>query len=382
MYITSVKKNTGPGNNRAQLNLIDSLFGEYQEPDVIVDAGSFIRTITRTAMNYELEVPENYFKNVRYINSYLKNFLENHNIPDMYYEFKIPKKSGGLRTIDAPNDELKTTMTEVTNMLRNKFKLNTHDSAFAYVKNRSVVDAVKEHNKNDSRWFLKIDLHNFFGSCNKEFIINQLSQIYPFAQQANTQETHSMLERLAEFATLNDGLPQGTPLSPVLTNWLMIPYDYKINLLLNNLVKQNKILKQRYIYTRYADDIIISAKEKFNYNIVVEHIKNLFMNSPLELNETKTRFGSNAGRNWNLGIMLNKDNKLTVGHKRKRYIKDNVYYFIKFKETWDKEQCRWLLGNLAWLQNVEPDYYNGLLNYYYNKFNINVVKELQKIIKK
>ncbi len=191
-----------------------------------------------------------------------------------------------------------------------------------------------------------------------------------------------MLERLAEYATLNDGLPQGTPLSPTLTNWLMIPYDYKINLLLNSLVKQNKILKQRYIYTRYADDIIISAKEKFDYNIVVEHIKNLFINSPLELNESKTRFGSNAGRNWNLGIMLNKDNKLTVGHKRKRYIKDNVYYFIKFKETWDKEQCRWLLGNLAWLQNVEPDYYNGLLNYYYNKFNINVVKELQKIIKK
>ena len=28
MYITSIKKNTGPGNSKAQLNLIDSLFGE------------------------------------------------------------------------------------------------------------------------------------------------------------------------------------------------------------------------------------------------------------------------------------------------------------------------------------------------------------------
>lgn len=382
MYITSIKKNTGPGNSRAQLNLIDSLFGEYQEPDIIIDAGRFIRTRTTSAYTNALMDLNNYDNNVRYLYRKISNFLYGHEIPSMYYEFKIPKKSGGLRTIDAPNDELKTFMSEITHEFGNKFKLLTHDSAFAYVKNRSVVDAVKEHNNNGSRWFLKIDLHNFFGSCTKDFIVQQLKQIYPFAKHEAETPTKDLLNALADLATLNNGLPQGTPLSPMLTNWIMIPYDYRINLLLNTLVKQEKLLKQRYIYTRYADDIIISAKEKFDKDIIVEEIKKLFEHSPLEINETKTRFGSNAGRNWNLGVMLNKDNNITVGHKRKRYIKDNIYYFIKFKETWDKEQCRWLLGNLSWLQNVEPEYCIGLLNYYKNKYSFDVLRELHLVLKR
>ena len=67
-------------------------------------------------------------------------------------------------------------------------------------------------------------------------------------------------------------------------------------------------MKQKYIYTRYADDIIISARNKFDYRIILKALNKLFKDTPLSINKEKTRFGSNAGRNWNLGVMCNKDN--------------------------------------------------------------------------
>ena len=41
--------------------------------------------------------------------------------------------------------------------------------------------------------------------------------------------TKNFLTQLADFVTLNGGLPQGTPISPVLTNMIMVGYDYRIN---------------------------------------------------------------------------------------------------------------------------------------------------------
>ena len=42
--------------------------------------------------------------------------------------------------------------------------------------------------------------------------------------------------------------------------------------------------------------------------------------APFELNTSKTRYGSAAGANWNFGIMLNKDNQMTIGRKKKKQL--------------------------------------------------------------
>ena len=36
-------------------------------------------------------------------------------------------------------------------------------------------------------------------------------------------------------------------------------------------INNKELLKQRYVYTRYADDIIISAKQKFDYKISINY---------------------------------------------------------------------------------------------------------------
>ena len=370
MYITSIKKGTAP----REYNIVDRLFGEEGE------TSKFYRTQTITT---DIKVPtaeefDKYLRTVIRYKNKIKSYLELNNVEEMYTEFKIPKRTGGFRTIDAPNDELKNFMREISQGVIKDFKLLPHDSAFAYVKRRSVIDAVKEHQKNNSRWFLKIDLKDFFGSCNKDFIKEQLQHIYPFS--IGDGDTTEFLDALADLSCLDNKLPQGTPISPWLTNLIMVEYDYKITKMLNKIHEQG-FKKQRYVYTRYADDILISAKEKFDYETVISFIKQILEGTPLTIKDEKTRFGSSAGRNWNLGIMYNKDNTLTVGHKKKRQIKDNIYYFVKFQDNFDLEQCQWLQGNISWLRSVEPEYTEGLLKYYKDKFNLDVWKTLLDKIK-
>lgn len=292
-----------------------------------------------------------------------------------YKEFKIPKKTHGFRTINAPDDILKPKMTKVAKILSDELQILAHDSAWAYVKGRDVITAMKEHQKNNSRWFLKLDLKDFFGSCSVDFIVQQLEKIYPFAVYPST-----MPEVIANFATLNGGLPQGTPLSPMLTNLIMVEIDYKINRLIYDLTQEAGLFKQHYVYTRYADDIIISAKNNFKYDIIIEAIDNLLEDTPLTINREKVRYGSSSGRNWNLGIMYNKDNELTIGYREKQKLKVTIYNYIH-DGLWPLEDLRWLLGKLNWLHNVQPDYFEGLMNYYKNKYNVDVIKNIISDIK-
>ena len=103
---------------------------------------------------------------------------------------------------------------------------------------------------------------------------------------------------------------------------------------------------------------------------------------PFTINKEKIRFGSSAGRNWNLGVMCNKDNKTTVGHRKKHDIKNYLYNYINNKEEYTLDDLRWLLGQLSWLRNVEIDYFEGLMQYYRTKFNIDIWSDIIDNIKK
>lgn len=298
------------------------------------------------------------------------------NPEEHYYEFKIPKRTHGFRQITAPNEDLKNIQLDIARSLRYDLRVLEHDSAWAYIPGRDVVHAMQEHINNKSRWYLKIDLKDFFGSCNRQFIKQQLTNLYPF-----NRIRIDVIDKMLNLALVNDKLPQGTPLSPILTNLIMVEYDYKINKLLNTLANENKIYKQRYIYTRYADDIIISGKISFDYKKIIKAIELLLEETPLKINKEKIRYGSNAGRNWNLGIMCNKDNKLTIGHKRKHQLKTLIYNYIKDKESYTLEDLYYLQGQLSWLYNVESSYCKGLLQYFENKYNINVWQDIKQSIK-
>lgn len=345
--------------------------GTYQEPDE-----NEIYTTTRTWIGDSIgrAYP---VAGVNMLEAFITKHKELYDADrqSLYKTFYIPKKSGGLRRIDAPLPPLMDALTELRHILTIHFKAQYHTAAFAYIKNRSVIDAVKRHQDNNSNWFLKIDFHDFFGSTTPDFMMETLSKIYPFSKLVGCDR--ETLRVALDLCFLNGGLPQGTPISPMLTNLLMIPFDYLLTKKLNNLDGQ------RFVYTRYADDIHISSLKDFSPELIIRVVTDILheVKAPYTFKQEKTHYGSRAGRNWMLGVMLNKDNDITVGYRNKKHFKAMLNNYIldhkNAKASWPLEDIQHMSGLLSYYKMIEPDYFKGLISYINNKYSIDFESTLK-----
>lgn len=300
---------------------------------------------------------------------------------DLYYSFHIPKKSGGLRKIDAPEPELKDALYRLKTIFEEDFYALYHTSAFAYIKKRSTIECMKRHKQNESKWFCKLDLSNFFGSTTLDFVMSMFSQIFPFSEVVKVPRGWNALSTALSLAFLDGGLPQGTPISPIITNIMMIPVDFKIANALRDFKYTNnegKEISQRFVYTRYADDFQVSSKYDFNFRTVEELIVSTLesFNAPFRLNESKTRYGSSAGRNWNLGVMLNKDNEITVGHKKKRQFQAMLSSYVMDKKngrSWDISDIMTMEGYRNYYRMVEGETIDKMVDHLSQKFGVDIV---------
>lgn len=163
----------------------------------------------------------------------------------------------------------------------------------------------------------------------------------------------------------------------MLTNVIMIPIDHRL---------YNDLRQKHFVYTRYADDIQISHRENFDFNLICQKIDAVLheFDAPFRIKPSKTRYGSSAGQNWNLGVMLNKDNKLTVGWKAKQYLKSACHNYLRDKkngERWDPHEVCVLSGKISYYKMVEPDYVEGFLNWFNAKNNCNLIRMLRDELK-
>lgn len=295
----------------------------------------------------------------------------------LYTTFHIPKKSGGLREINAPVPELMTALRNLKTLFETKMFAKYHTSAFAYVPGRSPVDAIKRHQKNGSHWFLKTDFSNFFGSTTPEFLRYSLSLIFPFSEIVKSPRGRDALDRALSLCFLHGGLPQGTPISPMLTNLMMIPIDHKVSNALRDFHGQS------FVYTRYADDCQISSRKDFDYNQVIEFINQTLreFRAPFKIKEEKTRYGSRAGSNWNLGLMLNKDNKITIGHKNKQRFRAMISNYILDRKNgiaWDLHDIQVLSGHINYYRMVESDYVDEVIRFNNEKYRTDVMRSIRE----
>lgn len=296
---------------------------------------------------------------------------------ELYREFRIPKRSGGLRKIDAPNDELMDALRRLKRLFEDKqtgFGALYHTSAFAYIKHRCTLDAVKKHQKNESKWFAKYDLHDFFGSTTLPFVMSMFSRIFPFSEVVKYERGKTELETALELAFLDGGLPQGTPISPLITNVMMIPVDF---------VLSNKLRKESKVYTRYADDFIISSRYEFDFRETEKYICEVlsYFGAPFSINAKKTRYGSSAGRNWNLGVMLNKNNEITVGHKKKKQLQTMLVSYIRDRgngKPWDISDIQAMEGYRSYCRMIEGEVIDKIVEHINGKFNVDVVAMIKE----
>ena len=291
----------------------------------------------------------------------------------LYHTFHIPKSSGGLRRIDAPLPELMNALRELKTLFETHMFALYHTTAFAYVRGRSTIDALKRHQRNESKWFLKLDFANFFGSATPAFVLEMLSQLFPFSEIVKYPPGRDELQKALSLCFLNNGLPQGTPISPFITNVMMIAIDHKISKSLRNFDSR------RFVYTRYADDLLISCKIDFDKDSVQQFVVDTLseFHAPFTIKREKTRYGSAAGRNWNLGLMLNGENQITIGHKRKKHFKAMLDNYIRARKSgtdWSRHDIQILSGLISYYRLVEKDYIDYLLQQCSDKHRADVEK--------
>lgn len=296
---------------------------------------------------------------------------------ELFHTFYIPKSSGGYRRIDAPQPELMIALRNLKTIFEEVFGALYHTSAFAYVKNRSTIDCVKRHQMNESKWFLKLDLSNFFGSTTPEYVMKMFGMVFPFSEVLEDERGRAEFEKAISLAFLNGGLPQGTPISPLITNIMMIPVDFTLSKMFRNFNRQH------YIYTRYADDFLISSQYNFCFRDAENAVKEVLdeFGAPFKLNTKKTRYGSANGQNWNLGIMLNSQNQMTVGSKNKRRFEAALSSFVMDTlngKRWSLEDTQRLDGYRNYYRMVEGETIDRIVEHIGKKFDVNIVSMIKE----
>ena len=156
-----------------------------------------------------------------------------------YRVFTIPKRSGGRRTITAPDDALKALQRRILRRLLSR--LASHPAALGFERGHSIVTNALGHARRAV--VLRMDLRDFFPSTSTERVRDYFRTI-----GWNRPAT----DLLVKLCTYEGGLPQGAPTSPRLSNLV----NHGLDARLAGLARAAGAT-----YTRYADDLTFSFSQ-------------------------------------------------------------------------------------------------------------------------
>lgn len=199
-----------------------------------------------------------------------------------YKSFEMRKKRGGFRRIDSPQKGLRVIQKKLAELLEENVEFKTCVQGF--VKERGVFENATLHKK--SNWVLNVDIKKFFGSINfgrvRAVFIAKPFEIHP-----------DVATVIAQICCFKNYLPQGAATSPIVSKIVASTLD-------NQIIR--RIRNHRLLYSRYADDITISAKRIFprelayiseGRTVVGEDLINIFSRADFEINQKKAAFNPN-----------------------------------------------------------------------------------------
>lgn len=165
------------------------------------------------------------------------------------------------------------------------YPLKIHPICHSYQRGKSIITNASPHI--NSKYVANIDISDFFGSINTTMTMNLLRE-NGFGEQLS--------KTIARLVSLNDGLPQGAPTSPILSNAYLYSFD--------ETASQVSIDTGLNI-TRYADDITISGKNKDLITNVIKRLAQELSVKGMKLNTKKTRIASRGGQQRVTGVVVN-----------------------------------------------------------------------------
>lgn len=262
--------------------------------------------------------------------SSLSYILYKKSASNKYFEFEIPKKSGGVRNILSPTPDLKMLQTKILHILEASLvdikEINPQYGTcwHGFKKETSCLTGAWPHK--NKKHVLNIDLSNFFDSINFGRVRGF------FIKDKNFSLCPTVATIIAQIACYNNKLPQGSPCSPIIANLVGNIIDIK-------LVQLAK--KYRCTYTRYADDITFST----NVNdfpaalailnddgtaIIGEPLQSTIESTGFYINQTKIRLQNNKSRQVVTGLVVNK--RINTSEEYRKQVRSCVYSLTKTGE--------------------------------------------------
>lgn len=290
----------------------------------------------------------------------------------LYKHYSIPKKTGGYRPIDDPSPELREAFDEMVKLIRMIQGGDLYTTAaYAYVKGRSPLDCARRHNEGNPNYILHMDLHNFFGGITLDFIVEQLKKVNPWASL-----DESTIRNFFKLCILNGGLPQGTQVSPLLSNLVCVEMDY---------ILMHWCYDHKVVYTRYADDLYFSSLYPINIREIENLVDDWIKNSKATFcrNKEKQHYGSTRGKSYILGVLVTKDHGVKLGNQRVRLLKAALFSCLmdyKAGNTWTQEDIQQLNGELSWFTQVDPTYAKKVIEHLEQKTKVKF-KDVRKAVR-
>jgi RNA-directed DNA polymerase len=271
-----------------------------------------------------------------------------------YKTYTIPKRTGGVRTINHPARELKLLQYWVLDHVCSR--LRVHDAATAYRTGRNIRDHAAKHVQQS--YLLKVDFRDFFPSIRRTDVLRILREHVEVL--AGVIEGDQDRELVCRIVCKGDQLTIGAPTSPTLSNAVMFDFDT------HWAVRSEEL---GVVYSRYADDLYFSTSTANILSGLLAELRQDLQQrvSPrLLINNEKTAFGSRKRSRLVTGLVLTPTFRISLGRDRKRLMKSLVFSFVK--GALNKQQTDSLRGFIAYARSVEPSFVETLRNKYGVKF--------------
>lgn len=239
---------------------------------------------------------------------------------------EIPKDNGGVRLLGVPCVVDRVIQQAMVQVLTPVFEPTFSDYSYGFRPNRSAEDAVRkaqEYMAEGYKHVVDLDLSKFFDTVNHDLLMTFVDRTLKDKDIRRLIFSYlkSGVMTDGSFHATEEGTPQGGPLSPMLSNIYLTPYDKELE-------------KRGLRFVRYADDCNVFTKSRYSCRRVKDSIiRFLECRMKLKVNMEKTEarrvvgssflgftFLTLKGRDGRLGYCKPKQKKLDAFTRKIREI--------------------------------------------------------------